>query len=287
MMHYMNEIDEELEARIARYLRDHQADHGGWPLFTGGALDVSCSVKAYYALKLAGDSPDAPHMKRAREAILARGGAARSNVFTRIALALFGQVPWRAVPFMPVELLLMPRWFPFHMSKVSYWSRTVVVPLLILCSLKPKAANPRKVDVRELFTTPPEEENNYFPARSRLNLLFFGLDKMGRRLEPWIPRRMREAAIDKAERWILERLNGTDGLGAIFPAMVNAHEALARLGYEPDHPARQLTKQALKTCLSKGKTVRPTVSPAYPPCGTRPLPASPCRRTPTLRRSTL
>jgi len=99
--------------------------------------------------------------KRAREAILARGGAARSNVFTRIALALFGQVPWRAVPFMPVELLLMPRWFPFHMSKVSYWSRTVVVPLLILCSLKPKAANPRKVDVRELFTTPPEEENNY------------------------------------------------------------------------------------------------------------------------------
>jgi squalene-hopene/tetraprenyl-beta-curcumene cyclase len=130
MMHYMNEIDEELEARIARYLRDHQADHGGWPLFTGGALDVSCSVKAYYALKLAGDSPDAPHMKRAREAILARGGAARSNVFTRIALALFGQVPWRAVPFMPVELLLMPRWFPFHMSKVSYWSRTVVVPLL-------------------------------------------------------------------------------------------------------------------------------------------------------------
>lgn len=267
MMHYMNEIDEELEARIARYLRDHQADHGGWPLFTGGALDVSCSVKAYYALKLAGDSPDAPHMKRAREAILARGGAARSNVFTRIALALFGQVPWRAVPFMPVELLLMPRWFPFHMSKVSYWSRTVVVPLLILCSLKPKAANPRKVDVRELFTTPPEEENNYFPARSRLNLLFFGLDKMGRRLEPWIPRRMREAAIDKAERWILERLNGTDGLGAIFPAMVNAHEALARLGYEPDHPARQLTKQALKNLLVERKDgtayCQPCVSPVW------------------------
>jgi len=162
MMHYMNEIDEELEARIARYLRDHQADHGGWPLFTGGALDVSCSVKAYYALKLAGDSPDAfSHRKEPARPSLPEVEPPAVTCSPVLALALFGQVPWRAVPFMPVELLLMPRWFPFHMSKVSYWSRTVVVPLLILCSLKPKAANPRKVDVRELFTTPPEEENNY------------------------------------------------------------------------------------------------------------------------------
>src|SRR4029079_330408 len=112
---------------------------------------LSCTVKAYYALKLAGDSPDAPHMVRARKAILAQGGAARANVFTRIALALFEQVPWRAVPYIPVEIMLLPRWFPFHLSKVSYWSRTVMVPLFILCTRKAKAVNPRKVDIRELF----------------------------------------------------------------------------------------------------------------------------------------
>jgi len=104
-------------------------------------------------LKLAGDSPLAPHMVRARAAILQRGGAARSNVFTRITLALFGQIPWRGVPYIPVEIVLLPRWFPFHLNKVSYWSRTVMVPLLILCTRKPLAANPRKVQIRELFTT--------------------------------------------------------------------------------------------------------------------------------------
>ena len=124
---------------------------------------MSCTVKAYYALKLAGDAPDAPHMVRAREAILARGGAARANVFTRITLALFGQVPWRAVPYIPVEIMLLPRWFPFHLDKVSYWSRTVMVPLFILCTERPRAKNPRQVNVAELFVTPAEQEHDYFP----------------------------------------------------------------------------------------------------------------------------
>ena len=91
-------------------------------------------MKVYYALKLAGDDIAAPHMARARAAILARGGAARANVFTRIALALFGQLPWRAVPYIPVEIMLLPKWFPFHLDKVSYWSRTVMVPLFVLCT---------------------------------------------------------------------------------------------------------------------------------------------------------
>ncbi|MEA3153341.1 MAG: squalene-hopene/tetraprenyl-beta-curcumene cyclase, partial [Betaproteobacteria bacterium] len=129
MMHYLGEIDTTLQARIATYLRTHQVAENGWALYAGGSFDLSCSVKAYYALKLAGDSPDAPHMAAARAAILDHGGAARANVFTRITLALFGQVPWRAVPFMPVEIVLLPRWFPFHLDKVSYWSRTVLVPL--------------------------------------------------------------------------------------------------------------------------------------------------------------
>ncbi len=181
MMHYLDELDPALEVKIAAYLRAHQAEHGGWPLYYGGELDISCTVKAYYALKLAGDSTDAPHMVRARAAILERGGAARANVFTRIALALFGQIPWRGVPYIPVEIMLLPRWFPFHIDKVSYWSRAVMVPLFILCTYKPLAKNPRNVHIRELFTTPPEHEHHYFKLPSgrpgRLAKAFFLLDR--------------------------------------------------------------------------------------------------------------
>jgi len=266
MMHYMNEIDEELETRFAVYLRAHQANHGGWPLFQGGPFDISCSVKVYYALKLTGESPDAPHMVRAREAILNHGGAARCNVFTRITLALFGQIPWRGVPFVPVELILLPRWFPFHASKVSYWSRTVAIPLSVLCSLKPRARNPRQVDIKELFTTPPDKEKHYFPVRSRLNHVFRLFDRVARHLEPFIPGMFRRHAVRKAEEWIIERLNGTDGLGAIFPAMVNAHEVLDCLGYSPDHPYRVNARKALKKLVIKRDGLaycQPCVSPVW------------------------
>lgn len=249
MNHFMNEVDEVLERKIAHYLRDRQAGHGGWPLYHGGDFDLSCSVKAYYALKLAGDDPDEPHMIRARTAILAHGGAERCNVFTRIALALFEQVPWRAVPFIPVEVILLPRWFPFHISRVSYWSRTVMVPLYILCTLKPKAANPQGVDIRELFVTPADEIEDYFRPKTRLAKFFLGLDKFGRWLEPLVPRFLRRRAIRKAERWFIERLNGTDGLGGIFPAMVNSYEALALLGYPADHPYRVQVRTALRKLL--------------------------------------
>lgn len=266
MMHFMDEVDIELEAKIAVYIRSKQDEHDGWPLYPGGELDLSCTVKAYYALKLAGDSPDAPHMTRARAAILARGGAVNANVFTKIALALFAQVPWRGVPFIPVEIMLLPRWFPFHISKVSYWSRTVMVPLFVLCTLKPCAANPRKVDVRELFTTPPEEETNYFPVRSVLNRIFLILDRMGRGLHRLVPGFIRNLAVKRAEKWITDRLNGTDGLGAIFPAMVNAHEVLATLGYESDHPYRVMTREALRRLVVETADYaycQPCVSPVW------------------------
>ncbi|MBX3528929.1 MAG: squalene--hopene cyclase, partial [Rhodoblastus sp.] len=125
MRHFRGEpVDVELERKIAAYLRRIQGEHGGWPLFHKGAFDMSASVKAYFALKMIGDDIDAPHMSRAREAMLARGGAAKSNVFTRILLALYRQMPWTGVPVVPVEVMLLPRWFPFHLDKVSYWART-------------------------------------------------------------------------------------------------------------------------------------------------------------------
>jgi squalene-hopene/tetraprenyl-beta-curcumene cyclase len=249
MLHFFGESEPAIEAGIARYLRARQGDDGGWPLYHGGAMDVSCSVKCYFALKLAGDSPQSVHLKRAREAILARGGAARANVFTRITLALFGELPWRGVPFLPVEIALLPRWFAFHPLKVAYWSRTVMIPLSVLTSLKPRAKNPRGVTVRELFTVAPERERDYFPVRSRLNRVFLAIDTFGRRLEASIPKRMRARALHRAERWIAARLNGRHGLGAIFPAMVNAVEALALLGYAPEHPARAQAREALSDLL--------------------------------------
>ncbi|MEA3179174.1 MAG: squalene-hopene/tetraprenyl-beta-curcumene cyclase [Gammaproteobacteria bacterium] len=274
MMHYLDEIDPSLEAKIAVYLRAHQADHGGWPLYYGGELNISCTVKAYYALKLAGDSPDAPHMVRARKAILERGGAARANVFTRIALALFGQCPWRAVPYIPVEIMLMPRWFPFHLDKVSYWSRTVMVPLFILCTYKPKAKNPRNVHIPELFTVPAERERSYFrlgPERSGtkarvLATAFLLVDRTFRVMDFLIPRAMRTAATKRAETWFLERLNGEDGLGAIFPAMVNALEAMVLLGYPSDDPRRVTAKKALENLLvidGNAAYCQPCVSPIW------------------------
>jgi len=266
MMHYTDELDPQLESKIASYLRARQGEDGGWPLYYGGNTEISCSVKVYYALKLAGDNPELPHMAKARETILRLGGACRANVFTRITLAIFEQIPWRAVPFLPVECMLLPHWFPFHLFKVSYWSRTVMVPLFVLYTFKARARNPKQVSIRELFTTDPWQETRYFPARSALNRALLTLDRLGLRLSPHIPPGLRRRAIKKAEAWILERLNGDGGLGAIFPAMVNAYEALELLGYSANHPLRLKERQAIKDLLvvnEHSAYCQPCVSPVW------------------------
>jgi squalene-hopene/tetraprenyl-beta-curcumene cyclase len=270
MMHFLDEIDASLERKLAVYLRSRQAAHDGWPLYHDGDFNLSCSVKAYYALKLAGDDPNAPHMQRARKTILKHGGAARANVFTRIALALFGQIPWRGVPYIPVEIMLLPRWFPFHIDKVSYWSRAVMVPLFILCTRKPVAKNPRGLQIRELFVTAPEAERHYFRGSLErggwLPRAFLLLDRLGRLIDPLIPSRLRKRAMRHAEAWMLDRLNGEDGLGAIFPAIVNALEAMTILGYPTDDPRRATAKLALEKLLvvdGASAYCQPCVSPIW------------------------
>lgn len=266
MMHHMDEVDEELQQRFARYLRSKQNEEGGWPLYQGGKIDISCSVKCYYALKIAGDDVEAPHMVAARKAIRVRGGAAKANVFTRLMLAMFQQIPWKGTPFIPVEIMLFPKWFFFHLDKVAYWSRTVMVPLFILCSLRVKARNPTGTDCQELFVTPPHEEKNWFVAETFLAKTFLYLDECARLFEPLIPRFIRWKAIRKAEAWFIERLNGEDGLGAIFPAMVNAYEAMDLLGYPQSHPQRQIAKKALeKLIVYQGELAycQPCVSPIW------------------------
>ena len=251
LQHYLDEIDRDVESRLAAYLRRRQAAHGGWPLFFGGEFDMSATVKAYFALKAAGDSPDAPHMARARKAIRARGGAAQANVFTRVLLALFGQVPWRAVPVMPVEIMSLPKWFPFHLDKISYWSRTVIVPLLVLMALKPKARNPHGIHVQELFVTPPVRQRRWLsrPGLSLWARALVGFDRVLRLTEPLFPSRGRQRAIARAVRFVRERLNGEDGLGGIYPAMANAVMMFDALRVPKDHPDVVIAKAALRKLL--------------------------------------
>jgi squalene-hopene/tetraprenyl-beta-curcumene cyclase len=266
MNHFADEIDDKIEEKIAAYLRAQQNEEGGWSLYTGGNFDLSCSVKTYFALKLIGDDQHEEYMVRAKKMILNHGGAAHCNVFTRITMALFGQVPWRAIPFIPAEVIILPKWFPFHINKVSYWSRTVMVPLFILCTLKPSAANPRGIDIRELFITPPEDEQNYFKVTTPLKRIFLILDHIGRLAEKLVPAFIRRYSIRKCEQWFLERMNGKYGIGGIFPAMVNVYESLVVLGYSKNTPERKLARQAIDALLTqRGNTMycQPCVSPIW------------------------
>jgi squalene-hopene/tetraprenyl-beta-curcumene cyclase len=268
LQHYLGTVDTAREERIARYLRAVQGEDGGWPLLHGGAFDISTSVKTYFALKAAGDPIDAPHMVRAREAIRAAGGAARSNVFTRILLALWGEVPWRAVPVMPVEIMLLPRWFPFHLDKISYWSRVVIVPLLVLMAKRPRAKNPRGVSIAELFVEPPGKIRDWIkpPAPSLTGSLFVLVDRAVRAAEPWFPKRRRQRAIDKAVAFVTARLNGEDGLGGIFPAMANSLMMYLALGYPPDHENPATAMRAvdkLVACNDAFDYCQPCLSPVW------------------------
>lgn len=267
LRHFRGEpVDAALESGIAAYLRRIQCDHGGWALYHGGAFDISASVKAYFALKMIGDDPALPHMHRARAAIQANGGAAASNVFTRILLALYGIVPWRAVPEMPVEIILLPRWFPFHLSKVSYWARTVIAPLLVLQALRPRARNPRGVTIEELFLDPPRsvgpraraphQKRSWFAAFSAIDVLLRGFARV-------VPASLRRRAIDRAEAFVSERLNGEDGLGAIFPAMANATLMFDALEQPAKAAIARRSIEKLLVLRDREAYCQPCVSPVW------------------------
>lgn len=268
--HYRGEpVDAALEAKIGNYIRRIQGAHGGWSLMPNGPFDISASVKAYFGLKMIGDSPDADHMQRARAAILAYGGAARANVFTRILLALYGIIGWRAVPVMPVEIMHLPRWFPFHLTKISYWARVVIVPLLVLQALKPVAKNPRGVRIDEIFIEDPATVGppKKAPHQKWSWFLFFrAVDAVLRAAEPLFPKGSRQRAIDKAVAFVTERLNGEDGLGAVYPSMANAVMMFDVLGYPPDHPDLVTARKALDKLLvfrEDEAYCQPCVSPVW------------------------
>jgi len=238
LRHFLRRVDRDRERKAVNYLLAKQLPDGGWDLFPGGPSDISATVKAYFALKLAGHSADEPFMLRARENILAKGGVTKANVFTKITLALFGQYDWQGVPAMPVEIMLLPRWSYFNLSEVSYWSRTVMVPLLILMDLKPVCPVPAGAGIDELYIPSRAAADLRFPLSDELlswKNFFIGLDSVLPGLERWAPRPFRARARQQAVAWTLTRM-GPGGLGGIYPAMANAVMALHTLGYAEDHP---------------------------------------------------
>lgn len=221
--------------RLTSYILERQLPDGSWPLHAvDGNANISASVKAYLALKLLGYDKQASQMVKARQIILALGGAEKCNVFTRITLALFGQIPWHTPPAMPIEIMLLPRWFFFHLSKVAYWSRTVIVPLLILYATKPVCKLTCSESIAELFKTHPDslvhiDEFKYQAWRKNAFIL---LDRLLKRTQHLMPQYIKTRALQKAERWTRERMQGDGGIGAIYPAMANAVMALKSLGYD-------------------------------------------------------
>lgn len=247
---FLNVVDPERERKAVRYLKATQLPEGGWPIYSGGPPEISASVKAYFALKLAGVSADEPFMRRARECILAMGGVAQANVFTKIALALFDQYDWRGIPSMPPEIMLLPKRFYFSIYEVSYWTRAVLIPLLVVFAHRPVCRIPEEEGVAELFVTPRElmdydeappfkKDAAWFTWKN----FFITLDKLLKLYERMPYQAFRETAVQKAIVWMLDHMRGSGGLGAIYPAMANSAIALHCLGYSAEHP---LLAKALK-----------------------------------------
>ena len=268
MMHFLGDIDIDLEKKIINYLLKKQNSDGGWPLFNGGDSNLSASVKAYFALKLSGYDINSKTMLIAKKKIIEMGGAENTNVFTRITLALFQQISWETIPSMPVEIMVLPKWFPFHLTKISYWSRTVVVPLLIIMTKKPSANNPNNISIEELFCKPQESFKSLSKSESKGGLpsFFQKVDYLLKSTEPYFSKKLRKKSIELAYKWIIERLNQNDGLGGIFPAMVNALISLELDDKKRFKNEIVLAKKALKNLLIIKKDeayCQPCLSPIW------------------------
>ncbi|MBI3911748.1 MAG: squalene--hopene cyclase [Armatimonadetes bacterium] len=269
LRHFMGCLDADRLRQLGNHLRHTQLAEGGWALYPGGPPNLSASVKAYLALRLAGLDADHPEMVRARQIILRLGGVTACNTFTRIYLAIFGQYDWDGTPVVPPELVLLPRWSYLNLHEISSWSRAILVPLAIICAHRPYCPLPRGINIDELFAGGRHGPHLRLPwDRRRLSWrnFFLLLDRClhwGER-SGWKPWRRRALAV--AEKWMLERFADSGGLGAIFPPIVNALMALRCLGYHDDDPAvrsqwREI--EAFEIVEEDRMRLQPCVSPIW------------------------
>lgn len=273
LLAWLGKENSSIAGKAAEQIKRQQLPAGGWAQYPGGKLDLSVSVKAYFALKLTGHDPSADYMRRAREAILAAGGADRVNSFTRYYLALLGQISYEHVPAVPPEFVLLPNWFPINIYRISAWSRTMFIPLSIVWARRPRRELPRDRGIAELFIEPVEkwpelrcpglsEERGWF----RWEPWFRRADAWLKRLERWRIRPVRRWAMREAQDWMLGRFAHSDGLGAIFPPIIWSIVALKCLGFEDDSAeVRYNFEQLADLTIEEEETARlqPCKSPVW------------------------
>jgi squalene-hopene/tetraprenyl-beta-curcumene cyclase len=271
LQHYLGRSNKDLAGKVANYICRKQNLNGSWSLYEDGPGDMSATVKAYLALKLIGHNADDVHMISARNWVLTNGGAEKVNVFTRITLAFFDQLPWRTVPAMPVEMMFLPKWWFFNLNKVSYWSRCVIVPLLIIFAKRPTVTVSKNAGVSELFISDPKKlwTLDKLNFRQPLKSCFVILDRILKKADSYVPKFIRNLAIGRAEQWTREHCSGTGGIGAIFPAMVNAVIALKLQGAKKDDPDLVRTLAAIDALILENDQeayCQPCVSPVWDTC---------------------
>jgi squalene-hopene/tetraprenyl-beta-curcumene cyclase len=273
LLAYLGRENSPLAQRAARRLVETQLPEGGWSLYPGAGIEISASVKAYFALKLTGRPPSDEVMQRARRAILAAGGADRVNSFTRFYLALLGQIDYAQCPAVPPEMMLLPTWFPINLQRVSAWSRTIIVPLSIMSALRPVRRIALHLGIRELFLLPPHQWPPLSCPGQQQGVTQRFWSGVFRRMDgalKWCQRHrlhpFRKRALALAEQWMLERFEGSDGLGAIFPPIVWSTVALDCLGYPHDSPEVQYCYRQLEDLvIEEGDSARiqPCKSPIW------------------------
>ena len=267
LMAFLGREREDVCVKAAKYLHDRQMPCGGWGMYPGGAVDLSASVKAYFALKLVGLDTGHPAMVRARETILSLGGAQASNSFTRFYLALLGQIPYDDTPSVPVELMHLPKSTPFGLHAMSAWTRTMVVSLSIISARKPVKAVPEGSGIAELFRADlPRQLSRWKKPIVCWSNFFVVVDKALKLYERVVPSRWREPAVRKAHRWVLEHCENSDGLGAIFPPMIYTVIVLKALGYEDHSPLMTWALDHLESFLLEedgAVRLQPCLSPIW------------------------
>ena len=253
--------------KCCNWILRHQNEDGGWGIYVNGPSNVSASVKAYFALKLTGYSPDHPALARARKKILELGGVTEVNTFTKIYLCFLGQYDYDAVPAIPPEIVLFPNWFWFNIYEISSWSRAILVPLSIAYAKKPLKKIPDEMGVEELFVGGRDKSRMHLHWSKKLvswRNFFLVLDRLTHWFEMVHVRPLRWLALKRAEKWMLERFEMSDGLGAIYPSMLNAIIALRCLGYSLDDPqVIRALDELEKLGIEEGDTFR--MQPCKPP----------------------
>ena len=240
LLQFLDRRDPEKFRKLANYIRRWQHPDGYWPIYPGGPPDVSCSVKAYFACKLAGFTGNEPFMRRARKAILAEGGVTRCNTFTKLYLSMFGQYDWHGVPTIPPETILLPHWFYFNIYAMSSWSRAILVPLAVMNAHKPRRPIPDSAHIDELFVGGKERKRMSIPWDKKpltWRNVFLVFDKLLKLHDASPVKPFRKKALDRSLEWLLEREENSGGLGAIFPAMTHAVMAYKCMGLEDSHKA--------------------------------------------------